>query len=381
MKPKKPMVLLVDDEERALKLYEALLAPQDVTTIRAKDGPEALKCFRRLKPDIIVLDVMMPEMDGFEVCRRIREMPEGGNVPVLMVSALGDRESRVKGLEIGASDFLDKPVDKAEFITRLNSLIKVKEYQDFLQDQSIMLERLVRERTAELFRTHEELKRSYHDILYRLAVVAEYRDGDTARHISRMGRYTKVIAEALGLPPKQTETLTLASPMHDIGKVGIPDNVLLKPGRLTAEEFEIVKTHTIIGARILGGSSSDIIRCAEEIALSHHERFEGDGYPRGLKGEEIPLSGRIVMLVDIYDALRSPRPYKPAFDRETTRRIMFEGDDRTNPRHFDPAVFNAFKKTEPVLHEIFESFRSKEPGELHEIFSYLPSYPYDAGKA
>jgi putative two-component system response regulator len=373
---KKPLVLLVDDEERALKLYEALLSPQGVTTIRARNGLEALKCFHRLKPDVVVLDVMMPEMDGFEVCRRIREMPGGGNVPVLIVSALGDRESRVKGLEIGASDFLDKPIDKAEFTTRLNNLIKVKEYQDFLQDQSIMLEKLVRERTAEVFRTHEELKRSYHDILYRLAVVAEYRDGDTARHIGRIGRYTRVIAEELGLPPKQLEVLTHASPMHDIGKVGIPDSILLKPGRLTTEEFEVVKAHTIIGARILGGSGSDVIRCAEEIALSHHERFDGTGYPRGIKGEDIPISGRIVMLADIYDALRSARPYKPPFDRETTRRIIFEGDGRTHPAHFDPAVLNAFRKIEPDFHDIFESYKGKDPADLHEIFRMLPNYLY-----
>jgi putative two-component system response regulator len=376
MNNKQPLVLLVDDEEQALKLYEAVLASEGITAVRARDGAEAIECFHRYKPDVVVLDVMMPGMDGFEVCRRIRQTQEGNNVPVLMVSALGDRKSRVKGLATGASDFLDKPIDKVEFITRLNNLLRVKEYQDFLQNQSIMLEQLVRQRTAELFQTHEELKRSYYEILYRLAVVAEYRDEDTARHIGRIGRYTRVIAETLGLSSKEVEILTHASPMHDIGKVGIPDSILLKPGRLTPEEFEVVKAHTVVGARILAGSSSDVIRCAEEIAFSHHERYDGSGYPRGLKGEEIPLSGRIVMLADIYDALRSMRPYKPAFDRETARRIILKGDGRTSPAHFDPEVLNIFRKVEPVFHEIFESYRGRDPGDIHELFRALSIYPW-----
>lgn len=374
MKVRQPLVLLVDDEEKALKLYEAMLAQEGVAVARATDGQMALELFRRLKPDVVVLDIMMPGMDGFEVCQRIRALPEGVNVPILIVSAIGDRKSRIKGLALGASDFLDKPVDKAEFVTRLSNLLRVKEYQDFLQDQSIMLERLVRQRTAELFRTHEELKRSYYEILYRLAVVAEYRDGDTARHISRIGLYTQVIAEALGLSPQEVELLSLASPMHDIGKVGIPDRILLKPGRLTPEEFEVVKAHTTIGARILAGSNSDVIRAAEEIALSHHERYDGSGYPNGLRGEQIPLTGRIVMLADIYDALRSERPYKPAFDRETTRRIILEGDGRTKPEHFDPEILDIFRKVEPTLHEIYESYRGKELTAFQEIYRVLPEY-------
>ncbi|MEW6447229.1 MAG: HD domain-containing phosphohydrolase [Bacillota bacterium] len=371
MKPRQPLVLLVDDEDKTLKLYETLLAAEGIATVKAVNGAEAIDIFRRLKPDVVVLDIMMPGMDGFEVCRRLRAMPEGGNVPILMVSALGDRKLRVKGLANGASDFLDKPVDKAEFITRLNNLLRVKEYQDFLHDQSIMLERLVRQRTAELFRAHEELKRSYYEILYRLAVVAEYRDGDTARHISRIGRYTRIIAETLGLPPHEVEILTHASPMHDIGKVGIPDSILLKPGLLTPEEFEVVKAHATIGARILSGSASDVIRCAEEIALTHHERYDGSGYPRGLKGEKIPLSGRIVMLADIYDALRTQRPYKPAYDRETAYRIIVEGDGRTSPNHFDPKVLDVFRQMENVFHEIYESYRGRELTEFHGIYKVL----------
>ena len=376
MDVKQPLVLLVDDEEHALKLYEAVLASEGIATVRARDGAEALESFHRFKPDVVVLDVMMPGIDGFEVCKRIRRMPEGSTVPILMVSALGDRKSRVKGLASGASDFLDKPIDKVEFVARLSNLLRIKEYQDFLQNQSIMLEQLVRQRTAELFQTHEELKRSYYEILYRLAVVAEYRDRDTARHIGRISRYVKVIAETLGLPPKEVEILTYASPMHDIGKVGIPDSILLKRGRLTLEEFEIIKAHTVVGARILAGSNSDIICCAEEIAFSHHERYDGSGYPRGLRGEEIPLPGRIVMLADIYDALRSLRPYKPAFDRETARRIILEGDGRTSPAHFDPEVLNVFRKAEPVFHEIFESYRGRDPGDIHALFRTLSIHPW-----
>jgi len=356
----KPVILVVDDQPQNIELLEAHLVPQGYEIIKAANGEEALGKLSGNQIDLILLDVMMPGIDGFEVTRRVRQDNTHRLLPIILVTALRETEDRVKGIEAGCDDFLSKPFDKIELLARVRSLLKVKAYNDLMSNYQKELESEVTRKTEELRNSlqeldgaHQKIKVGFIETIYRLTITAEYRDEETGSHIRRIGHYSKVLAKELGLASEKAEAIFHGSPMHDLGKVAIPDNILRKPAFLTPEEFEVMKTHTTIGSIILYGSSSEYLQTAEKIALTHHEKWDGSGYPSGLKGEAIPMEGRIVNMADVYDALRSKRPYKPGLDHETAYRTIIEGDHRIRPEHFAPVVLKAFRKSAQEFARIF----------------------------
>ncbi len=341
----KQTILIVDDEDYACTLMENILLPLGYNIIKALNGREALDKVAEFDPDLVITDIMMPEIDGYGLATQLKNNPYTEFTPVLMVTGLGDRDSRIKGLEVGVDDIITKPVDSIELTMRVRNLLKVKDYQNQLRLYSTILERKVEERTAQLKDAFENLKRADAQVkdahlqtIIRLAIAAEYKDKDTANHIQRMSHYTASIAKGLGLPEKEIEIILYASPMHDIGKIGIPEYILLKPGKLTQKEYEVMKQHTVIGAKILEGSKSEFLEAGRLIAISHHEKYDSTGYPYGVKGENIPLYGRIVALADAFDALTSQRPYKTACSNNQA----FETIKKSSGSHFDPMIVEAF---------------------------------------
>ena len=354
--PKKRLqrILVVDDEEPNRDLLKQMIGVFGHEAELAKDGFEALAKLH-MNIDLVLLDVVMPGMDGFEVARRIRSTSPTWDIPIIMVTARSGKEDRLRAVEAGANDFIAKPFDMTELKVRTASLLKMKEHQDAIKRYQLELEDTVQRRTADLRRALEEMSaaqkrthEAYLDTIYRLALVAEYKDQYTGCHIARMSHICAILAGGLKLPPAEVEIIRAASPMHDVGKIGIPDAILLKPGKLTPEEWEVMKQHASIGARILSGSNSEVLHAGEIIALSHHEKWDGSGYPHGWVGEEIPLWGRICAVADVYDAITSERPYKKALSHERALQIMVE----ERGRHFDPKLLDLFLDN---LEEIIKS--------------------------
>lgn len=347
---KQQRILAVDDDGRNRKLIHALITRDGYDCLCVEDGEAALAAVADYAPDLMLVDVMMPGMDGFELTRRLKADSTTSNIPVILVTALNDRDSRLKGLEAGAEEFLSKPLDGMELSIRMRNMLRLKEYSDFLLYHKELLEIQVKARTEELWETQLEVVNS-------LGRAAEYRDNETGMHIVRMSKYSQLMAQSLGLGDKRAELILHASPMHDIGKVGIPDSILLKPGKLTGEEWEIMKTHVTIGHRILcAEKSSELMEIAKLIALNHHEKWDGSGYPNGLTGEDIPVEARIVALADVFDALTSERPYKKAW---TVEEALAEINNQRN-RHFESELVDVLLEVLPDVRVIKDIHKDEE---------------------
>ena len=325
----RPKLLLVDDEPTNLQVLRQILQ-DDYRLFFAKDGDKALEMAARERPDLILLDVMMPGMTGYEVCTRLKQDEMTVATPVIFVTALADVDDEARGFEVGAVDYITKPVSppivRARVRTHL-SLVRV-----------------------------DELKQTRLQIVQRLGLAAEYKDNETGLHVIRMSHYSRILALAAGFSELAAEDLLNAAPMHDVGKIGIPDAILQKNGKLDEAEWVVMRSHAQIGAEIIGEHPSGMLQMARSIALTHHEKWDGSGYPNGLKGEEIPIAGRIVAIADVFDALTSVRPYKPAWSLEDTLALI----QRESGKHFDPHLVELFLGQMPAILEIKARWAERE---------------------
>ena len=339
-----PRILIVDDEPTNLKILGEIL--KDAYTLSfAKSGEEALQRLKELKPELVLLDIMMPEMDGYQVLDNMQQHPDIKATPVIFVTAMNEDEDEIKGLGHGAVDYISKPLTPAIVRVRVQTQIKLARIQKQLEEQNKILDQRVDARTKALHDTQRE-------IVLRLVKAAEFRDPETGNHIHRMSEMVEIISRHYGLREKECELLKIASLMHDVGKVATPDEVLLKKGKLTKEEMEVMKLHTMHGDEILDGSRYDLIQIAKAIAGSHHERWDGEGYPQGLKGNQIPLEARIAAVADVFDALLSVRPYKKAWPLDEACSYIIE----KSGTQFAPEVVEAFERALPELIKLWDKY-------------------------
>jgi cyclic di-GMP phosphodiesterase len=334
----KQSILVVDDTPENIQILNGVLRSH-YKIKAAPSGEKALKIAQSASPpDMILLDIMMPEMDGYEVCQKLKANPVTAKIPIIFVTAMSETADEKKGLDMGAVDYITKPINPAIVLARVRTHLA-------LYDQSRELEKKVRERTAELSNTRLE-------IIRRLGRAAEYKDNETGLHVIRMSHYSRLIASQMKANEEWVECLFHAAPMHDIGKIGIPDANLLKPGKLNDEEWEVMQKHPEYGGEILGEIDSELLKMAKEIAINHHEKWDGSGYPRGLQGEEIPLTARIIAIADVFDALTTERPYKKAWPVEQAVKFITENSGS----HFDPELVNVFQNALPDILKIKEQY-------------------------
>lgn len=343
-------VLIIDDSDINLTLIKALvLKLGDCTPVLFDNPVKAFAWCQENVPDLVIVDYMMPDMDGLQFISSFRALHGRTEIPVLMVTANDQKDIRYDALLGGANDFLTKPIDRIEFSARARNMLALRIGQKFLADRAQHLSVLVDEQTQAIRAREQEL-------IFRMSRAAEFRDPETGAHIQRMAYYSRLIAKGLGLDDKVQKLILEAAPLHDVGKIGIPDYILLKPGKLTHEEFEVMKGHAQLGHELLDDSGSDILRAGAEIALTHHEKYDGSGYPNGLAGTKIALYGRIVAVADVFDALTSERPYKRAWPLEDARKFLEEG----RGKHFDPMCVEAFLAGWEEALEIRQRFKDEE---------------------
>jgi putative two-component system response regulator len=342
----KQCILIVDDEPVNLKLLDKMLRAQGYKElVLVQDSREVINHYLNAKPDLILLDINMPHMDGYQVVEQLKALNDPLLPPIVILTAQSTQDYLLRALAAGARDFVTKPFDRNELLMRVRNLLDAQMAHRMMHDQKNVLEQMVRERTDELRKTRLQ-------VVQRLGMAAEYRDEETGSHILRMSHMSALLARGIGWSEDDCELMLNASPMHDIGKIGIPDAILLKPGKFEAHEWEIMKTHASIGGKLLEGDESDLMRMAQQIAISHHEKWDGSGYPNGLAGEAIPQAGRIAALADVFDALTSVRPYKKAWTVEAAVDLIREN----RSTHFDPKLVDVFLQGLPEIMKIRERF-------------------------
>jgi putative two-component system response regulator len=350
-------IFIVDDMPENIDLLETLLSDAGYRDITSTTDPrKANDLIRNENFDLLVLDLKMPYMNGFQVMEQLAKDLRDDYLPVLVLTGEMDREYRIRALQSGARDFVTKPFDGVEVLNRINNILEVRALYKAQKQQAEELDIQVRERTRELRQRNDELKMARLEIIRRLGRAAEYRDNETGMHLIRMSKSCQSLALAAGLNETFAENLLRASPMHDIGKIGIPDGILLKPGRLNPEEWEVMKTHAAIGGDIIGDFDTDLMRMARTIALSHHEKWDGSGYPHALQGDAIPIEGLVAAICDVFDALTSDRPYKKAWPVDDA--ISYISGQAGS--HFDPALVGRFMDILPKIFAIREKYADKD---------------------